>query len=426
MRVLLIAHDFPPVRSPQSIRAAAFADGLASLGAQVHVLSRSDATNLVVSTPGVVHRASAGLFEGALDRIAARKQVDEHATEGTDAPAWSGVYRLNWKGRMVRAARAFLEAALFPDARRLWLPDARRMLVTLLEEVRPDVAVIMHEPASALLLAPMLAKACVPWAADLADPVLAPYTRWWWRGGAGRLEAKVLHEAGHVLVSNQDTEALLRARHANDTTPITVVRQGFVAAPAQVPPASGDGLPLRLLYTGRFYSFRPVDALVAAVESTPGVHLSVAGPEVPEVLLRVCVRHPEKFSLLGELSHAKIRPLQERTDLLVNIANEGTAQTPGKFYEYLGACRPILHLSQDPGDSLGRLLLRLGRGVSCENHAEAIATVLKPLVLAKEQRRLDEGFVLDLASVCEFSWASNIGCLANLLDGLVKGRVAHP
>lgn len=39
-RILLVAHDFPPVRSPQAIRATFLCKGLLDAGAVVFVLSR--------------------------------------------------------------------------------------------------------------------------------------------------------------------------------------------------------------------------------------------------------------------------------------------------------------------------------------------------------------------------------------------------
>ena len=68
MRLLLIAYEFPPSPSPQSLRWAYFARELDALGHEVHVL----APDFGGETPGlpvlprgvVVHRCFAGPFRG--------------------------------------------------------------------------------------------------------------------------------------------------------------------------------------------------------------------------------------------------------------------------------------------------------------------------------------------------------------------------
>src|SRR5690606_34252120 len=83
-----------------------------------------------------------------------------------------------------------------------------------------------HEPATTLPLGLEARRCGLRWVADLGDPVLAPYTPARWRRRARRLERAVLAQADHVLVTTEETAALLRARHAG-AAPLTVVPQGF-------------------------------------------------------------------------------------------------------------------------------------------------------------------------------------------------------
>src|SRR5690606_39301354 len=107
-------------------------------------------------------------------------------------------------------------------------------LPRLLGEVRPDVVVSSHEPATTLQVGLQAARGGFRWVADLGDPVLAPYTPRRWQGRAGRLERDVLREAEHVLVTTPATRELLCDRHGADPRRVTVVPQGFdESVPAQ-------------------------------------------------------------------------------------------------------------------------------------------------------------------------------------------------
>src|SRR5690606_6021948 len=126
---------------------------------------------------------------------------------------------------------------------------------------------------------------------------------------------------------------------------VHVVTQGFDAAstdasaPADAP---FDDARLELLYTGSLYAFRRVDALLDALRMVPQARLGIAAVTVPEAILDAAKALPGQVRLLGFLPHRATLALQRRADVLVNLANDDPVQVPGKFYEYLGAARPIL------------------------------------------------------------------------------------
>lgn len=419
-RLLLVCHDFPPVRSPQAIRALAFARRLAPRVAELHVLTRTllpGGAEPALPANVVLHRASPGAFEALLDRLARREPPAPAEAGAGPVPGAALPPQLNWKGRLVALARRTMDRLRFPDGRAAWVPDARRRLRALLREAPPDVAMLMHEPAASLLLADELGRRGIPWLADIADPVLAPYTPRHWQGRAARLEARTLAAAAAVTVTNAATAGLLARRHGGDASRFVVLPQGF--EPRTVPPPSSDG-PLRLVYTGRFYRFRDPGALLEAVLATPGTVLEIAGPEMPDAVLEAAARHPGRIVLHGELEHDAALALQGSADVLVSVGNAGTEQAPGKVQEYFGAGRPVLHVVHDPSDPAPALLARTGRGLACPARAEEIAAALRALRDAKAQGKIETQFSLDPAKVAELDWDALAARLSGILATLPR------
>src|SRR5690554_2668241 len=206
MRVLLVTYDYPPTQSPRALRWRYLTRELALLGHEVHVLvpDLGEPGVELPQGPGcvVVHRSFPGpygWFVGAGNRRRSRRQGDE-AEEPATGP---NAARLNWRGRMVDVAKRFAGLFLFPDVRAEWTPWAQRALRRLLVEIRPDVVVTSHEPASTLPLGMSAQRLGFAWVADLGDPVCAAYTPRRWRRRALALEARVTASADYVLVTNE-------------------------------------------------------------------------------------------------------------------------------------------------------------------------------------------------------------------------------
>lgn len=417
LRLLVIAHDFPPVRSPQSIRAQEILSSLVSSGWEVVLVTRRGSHEIDDCWPFHIIRVSAGWFESFVDALGNRRRTaaSPAAIESTTlTPAGRIVPpTLNWKGRLIQKVRCLLGQILFPDATVLWARHAQSAVVELLHGWRPDVALVMHEPPSTLCLASTLERLRIPWVADLADPVLAPYTLPWWRGRAFRLEARTLALAASVTVTNASTAMLLHERHPSISFTTAVVRQGF-AMGAGMPPDPTPG-PLRLLYTGRFYSFRRPEALLAAIEDVDDVILTIAGPEMPGSVLRAAARLPGRIVLAGDIPHEAAKALQEQADVLVCVANANTVQVPGKFFEYLGAARPILHLKARDRDELADVLARLNRGEAVMNEKAAVGAILRKLREAKAVAGLNTRYDLSRDAVRAYSWEASAAAMGDVL-----------
>ncbi|MFN7386314.1 MAG: hypothetical protein ACK5S2_06060 [Lysobacteraceae bacterium] len=406
-RVLVVAHDFPPLRSPQAIRAWHFVRTLSGEAGEVVVLCRrppAGAPAPVLAANVRYLATSPGPFESTVDALVAWRRRARGAPSDDVTP---GALSLNWKGLALKRLRRMLDLMVFPDARRFWVRSAAEALAALLRESRPDVAVVMHEPAASLLLAPMLDRARVPWIADLADPVVAPYTPRHWRRRAFALEQETLRAATGVAVTNSATADLLAERHGPWRTPPLILSQGHGEAVEETPPtfdAPKDGGPLRLCYTGRFYAFRRIDPVIDAILAIEGVQLVVACPEPPTALLDAARRFPSRFELHGEVAHAKALSLQGSADALLSLGNAGTVQSPGKLFEYFGAARPVLHVASNRLDPQVGLIAGLRRGLSCDNDVASIARCIVELRDLKAARGMATRFDLSKDAIDRFGW----------------------
>lgn len=418
MRILLVAYEFPPSPSPQSLRWAYLARELAARGHDVHVLAPDlpgDSVGLPRPGEGVfVHRISAGPMIGLVARrakLSADMDVPGHGALD-EAPLPERTLRppdvrLNWKGRLFHWVKAVAGFARFPDIRGEWTRGAKRALAERIAVLRPDIVITSHEPASTLELGLQVARAGVPWLADLGDPVLAPYTPWRWRRRARSLERTVWRTADVVTVTTEATAELLQRRHGAGRGPCVVLPQGYDA----MNPEMGNPVPgmfrqdrLELLYTGSFYRFREPGALVDAIVGTPGVRLTIASMRVPQEVVALAERHPESLRLLGFLPHAEVLALQRAADVLVNIGNLDPCQIPGKFFEYLGSGRPVLHLGPRGGDHAGDLLQRAGAGWVCENDGPEIAAAVAARRDDKGAGRLGASLTRDEAMLARYRW----------------------
>jgi len=425
MRILLIAYEFPPSPSPQSLRWAYLTRELAALGHEVHVLTpdigpSTDSWPLLPQTVRI-HRTFAGPFRGLLAARQAQKLRGHAPGESIASPFIDAApTAVNWKYRLVQVAQRVLARWLFPDERGEWRPWARRRLDRLLQELSPAVVIASHEPATSLELGLMARRQGFPLIADLGDPVLAPYTPPRWHGKSSALERQVCEQADRVIVTTHSAQQLLTQRHGSGRR-IRILTQGYddsmevasIELPNIFEPAR-----LELLYTGNFYRFRRPDALIDALRGFGGIRLNVATPAAPASLLQACRDSPHQFRLLGLLPHARVLSLQRQADVLVHIANDQPMQIPGKLFEYLGAGRPILYLG-NRDQATADLLAKANAGWVVDNAVERIREALRMLLALKRGAGLPV-----VTPVTDFGW-SRIGAqLHALLEEVATGTSA--
>lgn len=388
MRILLIAHDYPPLATPQAIRWHYFSRELVQRGAQVHVLAPDTmvpaAAALAVPPGVVVHRCAPGGLATWLAAVRRRRRPERVAPG--DAGPRHGAVTLNWKGRWLQRMQSLLGLVCFPDSRGQWRRPARPALDALLESLQPDLLISSHEPAVTLQLGLAVVSRVPAWLVDFGDPVLTPYTPARWRRRARRLERAACDAADAVVVTTEATRALLRQRHGLDVDKTLVLSQGYDdERPRQVAPWTPrrDGS-LHLLYSGRFYPFRDPEPLLGAVLALDKLRLTVVAPEVRPELLVYAARSGGRIVFAGEQPHARVLAWQRECDVLVNIGNALHAQLPGKLIEYLGSGKPILHCQSADDDPAVPLLARWRCGRTCRNDTASLKALLADWLAAPD------------------------------------------
>ena len=435
MRILVIAHEFPPIPSPQSLRWSYLVRELAALGHRVDVLAPDhpgygpqgglpelpDSVTVHRTSPGGLTRLLHALVQWRRRHRQARTDgapVVAENSKGSEAVVTGAPGSLNWKGRSVDTLRRlYAWWWLFPDIRAEWTRPARRALRSLLATLSPDLVIVSHEPASTLPLGLLARQQGHRLMADLGDPVCAPYTPRRWRRRAMNLERRICEQADLVTVTTEATRQLLVRRHGIDAARIHVMPQGFDGLTSEArgrPAAEFDPSCFELLYTGSFYPFRRYGELLDAVVRTPGARITIASQNAPPFVSDLARRYPDSIRLLGFVTHAEALALQGGADLLVNLANDDPSQVPGKIYEYLGAGRPILHIGDVP-DEAALLLQRTGAGRACPNRASAIAAELAVGVARKAGKTSVLDAERDEAALAAFTWSAHASALMRRL-----------
>lgn len=411
MHILLIAYEFLPSPSPQSLRWVYLSRYLAERGHRISVLT-IDLGGEPIGLPAVpasvrTIRTFAGPIRGCLAMLRKwrpnRQPAGAPETRGASPLAATASSRRGWKQAISKLLQDVAALVVFPDVRGEWTPWARRRLDWILVTDPPDLVISSHEPATSLELGLLAKRRGLPWIADLGDPVLATYTPARWRVRSWELERKVAGTADHVLVTTPAAAVLLEQRHHRDTG-VTVVPQGHAddRSPRNQSISFDPGR-LELLYTGSFYSFRRPEPLLEALRDLPEARFNIASVALPSSVLRFAREFPDRVRILGFLPHEQALDLQRLADVLINIGNADPSQVPGKIYEYLGACRPILHLGSEE-DAITRFVSDLRRGWSCENRTASIADRLQAMIADKAANRFAESLDLTMASVAPWHW----------------------
>ena len=426
--VLIIAHDFPPIRTSGIYRPLKFAKYLPEFGWQPVVVSAQpfgvgalDDSMLRELPPDVeVIRATrpsmldweARIYQTLLRRDPRQLAQVSKPADATLTPAVPSTK--SWRKLLLRGvlspARAMLQHALyFPDDANLWARHAYRAAVEVVECRKIDAMFSTSSPASAHLVAAALNRRFnIPWVADFRDPWTRnipkqhdPALR---RAIERRVEIAVLRRASEIIYIS-DTLAEL-AREAFPMVPASkfhVIENGYDESDFS---GAGDysaspDQPLTMLNVGTIYKSTGFESLLAVIEQLHADQPSLAprlehvGPLFSDQKQRLA-RLDEfgSVSLSGVVPHDRIASIMVRADVHVLTVPDGAvdrpANIPGKLYEQLRSGRPILYVG--PENDTSRHIANAEAGwVFRADQREAIAQKLAELVAAKRSGSLPHG-----------------------------------
>jgi glycosyltransferase involved in cell wall biosynthesis len=242
-----------------------------------------------------------------------------------------------------------------PDNKIGWRKKAVKAASKLFEEKKFDVIFATAPPFTDLIIGADLArKFKKPLVVDYRDPWLDYPTKYYptplhrWKNY--RLEKEVLKTATRILTTNRRVKELILKRHKFlDYHDVTILPQGFDPADFQVEklPAQAKKR-MRVTHAGAFYGDRTpapfLQALKKVLADHPEVKIEAVfigafQDEYAELVRTMGLE--ESVTITGYLDHKEcVRQILSSDVLWLMLGND--KQSPGKFYEYLGARKPIL------------------------------------------------------------------------------------
>jgi glycosyltransferase involved in cell wall biosynthesis len=269
---------------------------------------------------------------------------------------------------LVKKAVIWVRGNLFvPDARVFWIKPSVRFLSDYLKK-HPEIdTIISTGPPHSMHLIGLGLKKHFPkinWVADFRDPwtqidfyhELLPGK--WADSRHKKLEKSVLQTADHVItVSNACAEGLQDIAKRK----VDVVTNGFIFPEFNVQEVHLDKA-FTIAHFGSMPSARnPMalwKALQGAIKINPEIaehlQLKLVGPVDFKIIEDIKKHQLESnLKLIPSVSHAESLMMQRSAQILLLVANNaGNVKgiLTGKFFEYLGAKRPILAIGMADGD----------------------------------------------------------------------------
>jgi glycosyltransferase involved in cell wall biosynthesis len=380
MKVLLVTYWFPPANTMAAIRMGKLAKFLHETGHDVRVLAaRSpEDPSLPVEVPE--------------DRIIRTPYWD---VDRIFDPVVNALRRLVWrlprprttKGKsalpettpsvarppVVTGLRRHYYAMIqVPDSHVGWLGYAVRAGRELFKSWRPEIVVASAPPFTCLVIARRLAHALgIPWVAEFRDIwVDNPYnTDPLWRQRIDRvIERRMLKSASGIVTVTPIWSGVLEQQYG---LPVATILNGYAEEDLVTPPPPERSTTVSIVYTGAIYpGYRDPSPLFAAIallgDKRDCVEVVFYGPAAGDVI-PLAERHgvADRVVIRPRVSYRQSLTIQAAADVLLllqwnNVKDEGNI--PGKFFEYIGARRPILLHGYENG-IMARMIRERGLGV---------------------------------------------------------------
>lgn len=322
-----------------------------------------------------------------------------------------------------------------PDEKRVWVGRAVAAARGLASR-RPFSALMSFgQPWSDHLIGLRLHRdLALPWVAHFSDPwVDSPYSgTWdWQRRLLRRMEGDVVAGADRIVFHNRYTASHTMKKYpAGWMQKVAIIPQGFEAeiAVRPVSPRIG-GRPLRMVYTGRFYSGvrtpdRVLDALARLHESGTlegRVRVDFFGYPFARYS-----RRARDLGLAGIVAfHGRVPPPQaldaaREADVLLVIDAPSAGPSlflPSKLIDYLPLSKPIIGVTPPEGAS-AELLRSLGYPVTAPDDVAGIASAIGTALERWERGTLDVSASHQTAAAA-YDIRATTRQVAEVLDGLL-------
>jgi hypothetical protein len=423
-RILLIAYNFPPLMSPQSLRWFYLSRELSKMGFRIEVLTirmPANFNDLLDEIPAdiTIHRTFPGPFYHVTFKHS-REAEEKNIPHTTQRPSFLRRIIFFAYFKTYRA----LNSLPMPDIYTEWLPFAVSKGLRLLKTKRYDLIVSSSEQRICHLIGYLLKKRSgVSWMADYGDPWIYPVPTVkearWKRKTLSEIERTLVKKMDAITVASEGIKSLYLERYPFlKEEKIRVVTQGF--DPVMFSWVEGEFSPgFRIVYCGSFYrDLRDPTPFFEAVRDIDAddMEVVIAGRinEFVTVLEEEGLRR--RITYRGFLDHRKSMSLEKGATVLLHIGNATDIQVPGKIYEYFGAGRPVLCIRGGRRDPSAELVGRYNRGIVVENNKGEIKEGIHQLHELWRTAKLDDHFSLGMSP--EFTWRKGADIIKNIVENL--------
>ncbi|RKX69543.1 hypothetical protein DRP53_07905 [candidate division WOR-3 bacterium] len=318
-KVLIISYHFPPLGLAGSVRWCKFTKYLPRFGYHPIVLTVKPISyyfydwELLKEIPQVEIYRSESLDPARIFYLLGKRQISPRITKSS-----------------VR-----FHQLVFPDAKSPWIPFAYQMGTKIINQRRPDIILATAPPYSSLIVGAMLKKRfSLPLILEFRDPwptsIIAP----------GSLQQKLLKRLRKWLFQTADgiitvSEEVQKALGVK----ADIINHGY-----DPEDYTKGAIKTDLFYAGMTYHCKDLlMRFIQIISSLPRVRFSLAGSissQIGNMIQRV-----SNCQYLGTLNHRRTMAMMRAASILVYFYPERGNYLTSKFYEYLGAKRPILALS---------------------------------------------------------------------------------
>jgi glycosyltransferase involved in cell wall biosynthesis len=427
--ILIVAAEFPPVKTIGRLRACKFAEHLRDDGWHPVVLTVAAGPDTPGYVPALESEVPAGVtvlraplpdFES---RVAtAIKRLIRHRAPSTAAdptvviPSGSAAAnpRSGWHPRElgIRSFKWVLRNWIeVPDNYGGWATGALTLARQYCRNQRVDVVFTTLPPFSSARIGYRLkAQFGIPWVVDYRDLWVGDVLREWigpLRGAfEHRLERRYMRRADIIIAVSEQKTAFLQQHLPKAPALRETLTNGYdpeIFAPYLAEPRVSDAY-IDFVFTGRLFKNRRgyafAEALGQLAQTRPElrhrVRVHILGGVAPEIRAhydRILTRYDlrEVYRFAGDIPYHEAMRAQVQADYLLLIVDTGATSSgviPGKLFEYVAARRPIFALV-DPGATQEIIERgRLGTVVPAEDVA-ACRTALAQWLARDIPERLD-------------------------------------
>ena len=420
LRILIIAHAFPPMNTIASHRPYSWARAWRDQGHEIHVL-----------TP-VKHG-----FDGTMDLECDLSGIQVHevaylpnrrvSSKCGTSPRTASADR--WESVKALTRRVRFSLGMFGDPRLLAYPSMLHDGWRVMRSHGIDLIIATSPPEMVFFVARALSKRTgIPWVADFRDAWFHDLRLY-----HGRLAASLAGLVNRWLVNN--ASALVTVSHGLQQRlssylgrEVFLAYNGFFEAERYAPPPTRpwSDNKLHIAYTGRIYPGRqdpePLFRALASLGRLRGhlaSRLSVDfygfdGPWLRPLIEKHGVG--DCVTLRGFVPYRDSINAQRAADVLLFLDwtdGRGEGMLTGKLFEYLGSGRPILALGVHKDSEAACLIAETGCGATLTSEDEIVDYLQNLLVLGRPaavgsaacdalSRERQARVLLDQLAVCLF------------------------